>query len=115
MADFHIDAKQRPLGRLASEISLILQGKRSARYSPRLAGDDRVLLENYREFSVTGRKREQKTYYRHTGYMGHLKSRTLGEIHERDPKRVLREAVRKMLPKNKLQAQRLKKLIFMES
>lgn len=114
MADFHIDAKDKILGRLASEISGILQGKKSPHYEPRLTGSDRVLLKNFKDFKVTGKKLKEKIYYRHTGYMGHLKSRRLEEVIAKDPKQAIREAVRKMLPKNFLNQRRLKNLIFVE-
>ncbi|MBI4094543.1 MAG: 50S ribosomal protein L13 [Candidatus Liptonbacteria bacterium] len=112
--DYHIDATRKPLGRLASEIAVILQGKRSPQYEPRLAGKDRVVLKNYRNFSVTGKKWKEKRYYRHTGYMGHLKEMRLEELYAKDPKRVIREAVRRMLPKNFLNSKRLKNLVFVE-
>ncbi len=112
--DYRINAKNKILGRLASEIALILQGKKNPSYNPRLLGEDRVLLENYKDFSVTGRKWKEKIYYKHTGYMGHLREKTLEQIFEKDPKRVLREAVRRMLPKNSLNPKRLKNLVFVE-
>lgn len=112
--DYHIDAKQKPLGRVASEIALILQGKKSPRYEPRLLGSDRVILKNYREVVVTGKKFEEKQYLRHTGYVGHLKSLRFKEVFARDPKRVFVEAVRRMLPKNFLNKRRLKNLVFAE-
>lgn len=112
--DFYIDAKNKILGRLASEIALILQGKHSPKYEPRLTGGDRVFVKNYKDIAVTGRKMKKKTYYRHTGYVGHLKSQTLEELLKKNPKRVLREAVRRMLPKNSLNQKRLKNLIFVE-
>lgn len=112
--DYHIDAKNKILGRLASEIALILQGKKSPKYEPRLLGNGRVLLKNYKDIAVTGKKAREKVYYRHTGYVGHLKSQTLEELLKKDPRRVLREAVRRMLPKNSLNPKRLKNLIFID-
>ena len=112
--DYHIDAKNKILGRLASEVAMILQGKKSPKYEPRLAGSDRVFVKNCKDISVTGRKMKEKVYYRHTGYVGHLKSQTLEEFLKKDPRRVLREAVRQMLPKNSLNPKRLKNLIFVE-
>jgi large subunit ribosomal protein L13 len=112
--DYHIDAKNKIMGRLASEIALILQGKKSPKYEPRLRGGDRVFVKNYKDIAVTGKKMKEKIYYRHTGYVGHLKSRTLEEFFKKDPKRVLREAVRRMLPKNSLNPKRLKSLIFVD-
>lgn len=112
--DYNIDAKNKILGRLASEIALILQGKKTAKYEPRVVGGDRVLLSNYKNISVTGNKLKAKIYYRHTGYVGHLKEATLEEVMQKDPRKAIREAVRKMLPKNFLNAKRLKNLIFVD-
>ena len=112
--DYIIDAKNKRLGRLASEIAVILQGKKSPRYDPRLPGEERVVVRNVRELTLSGRKLKNKLYYRHTGYMGHLKAERLEEILRKNPKRVLREAVRRMLPKNFLNQRRLNKLIFEE-
>lgn len=114
MAEYHIDAKNKPLGRIASEIALILQGKKSAAYNPRLPGSDRVYLKNIQGLKMTGRKFREKKYHRHTGYVGHIKTRTFEQAFVKDPRRVVREAVRHMLPKNALNPQRLKNLIFIE-
>ncbi len=113
--EHHIDAKNKPLGRLASEIALILQGKKSASYERNRVSDDRVYVTNFADVSLSGNKRAQKIYYRHTGYVGHLKEATLEEKMTKDPKWVLREAVRKMLPKNFLNQKRLKNLVFVEA
>lgn len=113
--DYHIDAKNKILGRLASEIATILQGKKSPHYEPRLVGADKIFVNNYRDIKLTGNKFKEKIYYRHTGYMGHLKEKTFEQVFTKDPKKVLREAVRRMLPKNFLNAKRLKNLIFIES
>ncbi len=113
--DYFIDAKGKRLGRVASEIATILQGKRSASYEPRITGTDRVFLSNCRAITVSGNKYEEKRYYRHTGYIGHLKSLSFKEAFGRNPQRVVREAVRRMLPKNALNPRRLKNLIFVES
>lgn len=110
--DYHIDAKNKPLGRLASEIALILQGKKSASFEPRLVGSDRVILKNYDRIVVTGKKATQKIYYRHTGYVGHLKETNFETAFKKNSENVIRESVRKMLPKNFLNQRRLKNLIF---
>src|SRR3989344_4115947 len=115
MADYHIDAKNKIMGRLASEIALILQGKKSPSYTPRLVGSDKVFVKNYKDVSFTGRKWKDKIYYKHTGYMGHLRKKTLEQVYEKDPRRILREAVRRMLPKNFLNARRLKNLVFVDA
>lgn len=113
--DYNIDAKDKILGRVASDIAQILQGKRSSKYEPREVGSDRALVKNWKEIKVTGKKYKEKIYYHHTGYVGHLKVKTFEQVFARDPRRVLREAVRKMLPKNFLNAKRLKNLIFVEN
>ena len=114
MAEYRINAKNKPLGRLASEIAVILQGKRNPNYEPKNIGEDKVFLENYKDISITGKKVKQKIYYRHTGYVGHLKERTLEQALEKDPKMVIRNAVSHMLPKNSLNSKRLKNLVFVD-
>jgi large subunit ribosomal protein L13 len=110
--DYIIDAKNKKLGRLASEIALILQGKKSPKYNPRLVGDDRVILKNYKKISFDEYKLKNKKYYRHSGYVGHLQAKTLEQVWSKNPKKVILEAVRRMLPKNKLNSRRLKNIIF---
>ena len=111
--EYVIDAKGKRLGRLASEIAVILQGKKSAKYEPRLEGDDSVRVKNIDKMEVTGKKMKQKTYYRHTTQIGHLKSQTLEMLwKKKGPAVVLRHAVMGMLPKNKLQIRRIKKLVI---
>ena len=113
--EYHIDAKNKILGRVASEIALILQGKKEASYQRNRVSDDKVYVENYDQIRVTGSKPTQKIYYRHTGYVGHLKELTYEQQFAKDPKAVLHRAVRKMLPRNFLNQKRLKNLIFVAS
>ena|SRR5581483_10878181 len=110
--DYHIDVKNKVLGRAASEISLILQGKKSPTYERNRVSDDRVFVKNVQDIAVTGNKMVQKIYRRHTGYVGHLKELRLEEKLAKDPRTVLRHAVRKMLPRNFLNQRRIKNLIF---
>lgn len=110
--EYNIDAKNQRLGRLASQIAHILQGKNSVAYQPRLEGDAKVIVSNVGKMEVSGKKADQKIYYRHTGYAGHLKKRTYREFFKQSPKEVLRAAVLRMLPKNRLQARRIQKLII---
>ncbi|HVN26175.1 MAG TPA: 50S ribosomal protein L13 [Candidatus Paceibacterota bacterium] len=112
--DYHIDAKNKVLGRVASEISLILQGKKSAAYQRNRVAADKVYVKNVGGIIVTGTKATDKVYRRHTGYVGHIKEKTFNEAMAKDPKWVLRRAVRKMLPQNFLTQQRIKNLIFVE-
>ncbi|PIR89214.1 MAG: 50S ribosomal protein L13 [Candidatus Harrisonbacteria bacterium CG10_big_fil_rev_8_21_14_0_10_40_38] len=105
-----IDATNQPLGRLASHIAVVLQGKNSPKYNPRLPGTERVVVTHVSKILVTGNKYTQKTYYKHTGYMGHLKEKTYKQVFEENPDRVLRDAVYNMLPKNRLRNGRLQRL-----
>ena len=110
--EYVIDVKGKPLGRVATEAAVILQGKKSPRYDPRLPGDDKVIIRNACEIIVTGKKAEKKIYYRHSDRVGNLKKRTYAQAFENDPAWVIRHAVRLMLPKNKLRKDRLKRLII---
>jgi large subunit ribosomal protein L13 len=98
--DHVIDAKNKRLGRVATEIAGLLQGKNSPEYAPNKVTSDRVLLKNYKDITVSGKKFTDKMFYRHTGYMGHLKEMTFQQAWTKDPKKVVRETVRRMLPKN---------------
>jgi len=112
MAEIILDAKSKKLGRLASEIAVILQGKKHSDYEGRKEGEDKVIVKNIKKLEVSGRKSEQKVYYRHTGYVGHLKEKKYKDAFEKDPTWILRHAVRGMLPKNWLRDKRLKRLII---
>ncbi len=109
---YTISAKNKKLGRLASEIAHILQGKKTAFYDPRLAGGDTVEVTDVKDIEVTGKKLIQKIYYHHTGYMGHLREKSLQEVNKKDPTKALRHAVERMLPKNALQTKRLLRLVI---
>ena len=106
----NIDAKNQILGRLATSIAHILQGKHMPDYEPRLEGSDKVVVKNVSKIVVSGKKYHQKTYYWHTGYIGHLKDATYKEVFEKSPEKVLWKAVYNMLPKNKLRQKRLNRL-----
>lgn len=108
--DYIIDAKDQRLGRIATQIAAILQGKKTPRYSPHLRGDDRVIVKNVSGIQVTAGKETKKIYYRHTGYMGHLRERTYAQFFEKSPEKVLRYAVEHMLPRNFLRDKRMKML-----
>ena len=105
-----VDASGRTLGRLATQIADILRGKRKPEYTPHVDVGDFVVVVNAEKIVVTGNKREQKRYYRHSGYPGGLRSRTLGDQLERRPEEVIRRAVRGMLPRNRLSRKQLTKL-----
>jgi len=105
-----VDAEGQTLGRLASRVAQLLRGKHQAAFTPHLDLGDHVVVVNARKVAVTGSKLEQKMYYRHSGYPGGLREENLARVLERDPERVLREAVRGMLPRNRLGRRLLKKL-----
>lgn len=108
--EYVIDAKNQKLGRLASQIAQILQGKLHADYQPRNAGKDKVIVKNAGQIVVTGKKATQKIYYHHTGYMGHLRENVYKDAFAKSPEKVLMLAVKRMLPQNFLNQKRLNHL-----
>ena len=105
-----VDADGQTLGRLATRIADTLRGKGKAQYTPHVDTGDFVVVVNAEKVRVTGNKLDQKRYYRHSGYPGGLRSRTLREQLERRPTEVIRKAVKGMLPRNRLARQQLNKL-----
>ena len=105
-----IDATGQTLGRMASRISRTLQGKDKPIYTPHVLTGDYVIVINASKVRFTGRKPAQKTYYRHSGYVGNLKTFLLKDMMETHPERVLELAVKGMLPKNKLASKMLRRL-----
>lgn len=105
-----VDAQGKTLGRLATGIASILRGKHKPMFSPHLDVGDFVIVINAEKVQVTGQKAITKLYYRHTGYMGGLKSVALGTQLAKHPDRVLTHAIRGMLPKNRLGRAMIKKL-----
>jgi large subunit ribosomal protein L13 len=105
-----VDADGQTLGRLATRIADTLRGKGKAQYTPHVDTGDFVVVVNAEKVVVTGNKLDQKRYYRHSGYPGGLRSRTLREQLDRRPTEVIRKAVKGMLPKNRLARQQLNKL-----
>ena len=105
-----VDADGQTLGRLATRIADTLRGKGKAQYTPHVDTGDFVVVVNAEKILVTGNKLDQKRYYRHSGYPGGLRSRTLREQLERRPTEVIRKAVKGMLPRNRLARQQLNKL-----
>jgi len=112
MSEYKIDAKGQTLGRLATKIAHLLQDKNKPSYAPRLEGENMVIVSNVDKIRVTGNKAQQKVYYRHSGNPGHLKSEVFEDVFAKYPERVLMEAVRGMLPRNKLRTRRLKRLVI---
>ena len=105
-----VDAEGKTLGRLATQIADLLRGKGKPQYTPHVDTGDFVVVVNAERIHVTGNKLEQKLYYRHSGYPGGLRVRTLEEQLARRPEEVIRKAVKGMLPKNKLAARQIVKL-----
>ena len=105
-----VDAEGKTLGRLATQIADVLRGKRKPTYTPHVDVGDFVVVVNAEKVAVTGNKLEAKRYWRHSGYPGGIRSRTLGEMLERQPEEVLRKAVKGMLPRNRLARKQLTKL-----
>ncbi|MCF6775113.1 50S ribosomal protein L13 [Thiotrichales bacterium 19X7-9] len=107
---FVVDASGKTLGRMATEIAKHLRGKHKPEYTPHVDIGDYVVVINAEKVHVTGNKRKDKVYHRHTGYIGGLKSITFDKLIETHPDRVVRSAVKGMLPKNSLGRQMIKKL-----
>ncbi len=105
-----VDAEGQTLGRLATQIADVLRGKRKPDYTPHCDTGDFVVVINAAKITVTGNKLNDKRYYRHSGYPGGLRSRTLQEMLQRRPEEVIRKAVKGMLPRNRLARQQLVKL-----
>lgn len=107
-----IDATDRVLGRLATEIAVLLRGKNKPDFAPNKDIGDFVTVKNTAKIKLTGKKFEKKIYYHHTGYLGGLKEVTLKKLLEKDFSAVLRKAVFGMLPKTRLRAKQIKRLII---
>lgn len=105
-----VDANGLTLGRLSTQIADALRGKRKPTYTPHIDTGDFVVVVNAEKIAVTGNKLAEKRYYRHSGYPGGLKSRTLAEQLDRQPEEVIRHAVKGMLPRNRLARKQLTKL-----
>lgn len=105
-----VDADGRTLGRLATELARRLRGKHKPIYTPHVDTGDYIVVVNAAKIRVTGQKLKDKTYYRYTGYVGNMKTESLEHLLNRAPDRVLRIAVKGMLPKNRLGAAMLRKL-----
>ncbi len=105
-----VDAAEQTLGRLASEIARRLRGKHKAIYTPHVDTGDYIVVVNADKIAVTGDKRQQKMYYRHTGYIGNMRSASFEQMIQKKPEEVLRLAVKGMLPRNPLGRAMLKKL-----
>ena len=107
---FVVDAQDKTLGRLASEIALRLRGKHKPEYTPHVDTGDYIIVINAEKIRVTGNKENDKMYHRHTGYIGSLKSTNLSQLRKDHPERIIQHSVKGMLPKNALGRAMFKKL-----
>lgn len=105
-----VDASEAPLGRVSTQISRMLTGKDKPTYTPHIDAGDYVVVINAKSAVVTGNKEVEKVYYRHTGFPGGIKDARLEEVREKYPERIIESSVKGMLPKNKLQDERMKRL-----
>jgi large subunit ribosomal protein L13 len=109
---YTIDARDKVLGRLASEIVILLRGKNKPNFVPYKETDTIVIVKNVEKIKITGKKMEQKKYIHHTGYLGNLKERPFKDLFKKNPSEILKMAVLGMLPKNRLRAKIIKRLKF---
>lgn len=105
-----IDAKDAPLGRVATTVATYLTGKYKTSFTPHVDGGDYVIVINAKETVATGNKEEDKVYYRHSGFPGGIKSATLKEVREKAPEFIIENAVKGMIPHNKLAKERMARL-----
>ncbi|HCC23704.1 TPA: 50S ribosomal protein L13 [Candidatus Falkowbacteria bacterium] len=109
-----IDATDRALGRLASEVASILRGKNKVTFQPHIDGGDFVAVKNAAGVKLTGKKMIQKVYHRYSGYPGGLKTTKAGDLMKKNPEKLIHDSVLKMLPKNRLRSEMIKRLKFVK-
>lgn len=109
---FVVDADSKTLGQLATKIADTLRGKYRPDYTPHADNGEYVIVLNAEKIRVSGNKEDDKKYYRHSGYLGNLKTELLKDVREKDPTRILNEAIRGMLPKNKLRKIQMRRLFL---
>lgn len=107
-----IDVKDQVLGRVATQVAILLMGKNKPTYKPNLDEGDSVIIKNVNKMKFTGKKITGKVYKHHTGHVGHLRETKMGDVYQKNPAKVFEKAVYNMLPKNKLRAPRMKRLSF---
>mgnify|MGYP001612844144 CR=1 FL=1 len=112
--EHHIDAKDKILGRLATQVAVLLRGKHTAQFDPAKLPNHQVTVYNTDFLKVSGKKMEQKIYLRHTGYHGGQRAEALQELMARDSRLAMRRAVMGMLPKNRLRSQIIKNLVLLK-
>ncbi len=106
----HVNAEGQPLGRLAVEVATVLMGKHRPEYTPHVDTGDFVIVTNATKVALTGNKADQRLKMRYTEYPGGLKTETYGSVRQRRPEKLIEDAVRRMLPKNRLSRHMMKKL-----
>ncbi|MEK7151203.1 MAG: 50S ribosomal protein L13 [Patescibacteria group bacterium] len=106
----NIDATNQPLGRLASKVALILRGKNLPTFQPNIMPQEKVIVDNITKIKFTGKKIDQKIYYHYSGYPGGMKARKLKNVFEKDPGKIFKLAVYRMLAPNRLRAKIIKNL-----
>lgn len=109
---FVVDAEGKTLGQLSVCIANALRGKNRVDFTPHVDGGDYVVVLNAEKIKVTGQKESDKLYYRHSGYLGHLKSRSVAEMRAKNPREILRLSVKGMIPKTRLRDQQMKRLLL---
>jgi large subunit ribosomal protein L13 len=107
---FVVDAKDKVLGRLATRVAAVLRGKHKPTFTPFLDTGDHVIVLNARHVHVTGKKETDKEFHRHTGYLGNMRTVNVSRLREKHPARLVEDAVRGMLPKNRLGRAMFRKL-----
>ena len=114
VVDYTLDASKKRLGRLATEIAVLLQGKNSPAYKSvtGIPKGGKVIIKNASQIEVSGSKEQDKVYHHHTGYQGHLRKVTVSEMREKTPERIIWYAVYNMLPKNRTRSALMKRLII---
>lgn len=112
--EYKIDAANKILGRLATEVSLLLRGKNEPTFEPNKLGNNKIFVYNTDKLRVTGKKISQKLYRRHSGFHGGLKEEALRSVMERDSRIALKHAIMGMLPKNKLRDRVMKNLVLIK-
>ncbi|MFH1790073.1 MAG: 50S ribosomal protein L13 [bacterium] len=112
---YSFDASQEPLGRFATKVASILIGKNSPDYIPHRDNDNRVVITNYDKLIITGKKIEQKVYTSYSGYPGGLKKAKMKVLMKDNPKKIIYNAISRMLPKNKLRQERLNRISFKQN
>lgn len=109
---FTIDADGQTLGMIATKAATILRGKNRVDFTPHVDGGDYIVITNAEKVAVSGNKESDKKYYRHSGYLGNLKTEVLKDVREKNPTRILEEAISGMLPKTKLRKDQLRRLFL---